>query len=231
MLLSKRNQALILILFLITILGLEVHLNKSTSSLFLRSTFWSSKQQKSPIIITAVTVGVRRFVADMLWLDLLQYYGDLSNRKEGYRQYYSKLVMITAMDPHFVYAYINGGAVLVWNLNRIPEGVALMEEGLRENPSANRLALLLAALAFQKTHELKKLIPILEDIVRWPDHPPILERMLGFILEKEHKWQEAYLHWGWVIENTKDLSIKNTAIEHAQNLLVRKIRKNQPLSK
>jgi tetratricopeptide (TPR) repeat protein len=197
----------------------DMALSRTTS--FLRSDYWTASHEKSPGGILAVVTGFRSFAADMYWFDLIQYYGDSQMSREGYRKFYPKLRTVTAMDPHFIHAYTFGGAVLAWNMNRIPEAVALMTEGVRNNPGtkeAGRLSLYMAALTYQQDQDTENLVPLLEEIVREPFHPPFLERMLGLIYERHGQWKKAQRYWVWVAENTKDGGVRETALQHLRKI-------------
>jgi tetratricopeptide (TPR) repeat protein len=110
----------------------------------------------------SVTLGLRRLIADIAWIQLLQYYG--SNEKEteepaggpaanhkcdahghcdygdsasfGTGKYYDFLKLsqrIVRSDPYFFYPYLYSSASLAWNMDRPEQALALLKEGI-DNP-------------------------------------------------------------------------------------------------
>ncbi len=79
-------------------------------------------------------LGYRQIVADLIWLQVLQNFGERTQTTEGYLWAYHAVDVLTDLDPSFVYAYQAAGVVLsVW-AHLTHESVAILEKGVRNNP-------------------------------------------------------------------------------------------------
>ncbi|MFW6172811.1 MAG: hypothetical protein ACOC5T_03615 [Elusimicrobiota bacterium] len=93
----------------------------------------------TPLSFLASMLGMRRLAADLIWIQVLQYYGERERgaveelkkrkhqKKESLKQSYSKLQsywqQIIRFDPLFVNAYLIGPTTLGWNLKRYDEAI------------------------------------------------------------------------------------------------------------
>jgi len=122
-----------------------------------------------------------------------------------------------SIDPYFTYAYLYGGAVLGWNLNRLYEAEELMKLDIANNPSEWRLPQYLAALAYQKNHNVPALITFLETVVQDPQCPLVMKALLGNIYKKQHEFDKAIALWERVYESG-DPNYTNRALHQIEEI-------------
>ncbi|MGB4441415.1 MAG: hypothetical protein WBJ62_04245 [Coriobacteriia bacterium] len=93
--------------------------------------------------------GIRRFGAAVLWnrLDPIMhgYYEGVSLTNQRYML--STIAMVVALDPEFTQSYYTGSWVLIQN-DRLEDGVAMAERGVREVPTSGLLLTNLAQLQY-----------------------------------------------------------------------------------
>jgi tetratricopeptide (TPR) repeat protein len=151
-----------------------------------------------------IALGMRRLAADLAWIQTLQYYGtpeadqseaDFENGWGHYPKFLALCQRVTHIDPFFTAAYYYGSAVLGWNLNRLDEATELLKEGIAKNPKEWRLEQYLAALAYQKNHDMKNLAKFLESMVQDPDCPNLLKAILANIYKKQGDYAKAIKLW------------------------------------
>lgn len=85
---------------------------------------------------------VRTFLAQTIWFETDLYHHQLE--AEGVvwtqeRDLMSMYRMITTLDPRFVEAYDIGAYQLVQNFHKVDEGLAYLDEGVRNNPDSAQL--------------------------------------------------------------------------------------------
>ena len=80
-------------------------------------------------------LGYRQMAADLIWLKVVQHFGNPKETKEGYLWTYHAVDVLTDLDPKFAYAYQATGTILgVWG-NRPEESIAILTKGMRHNRS------------------------------------------------------------------------------------------------
>lgn len=153
---------------------------------------------------TGIALGWRRLAADLAWIQTLQYYGtpeegqseqEFENGIGRYPQFLAYCQRVTRIDPYFTYAYLYGSGVLGWNLSRLTEAETLLKEGIANNPKEWRLHQYLAALAYQKNHNMTYLETFLEGMVKDPECPHVLKSILANLYKKTHQYENAIQIW------------------------------------
>ncbi|MFN8577388.1 MAG: hypothetical protein U0354_11065 [Candidatus Sericytochromatia bacterium] len=84
-------------------------------------------------VLKAATIGYDHFVADLLWLQLIQYIGTSTEMSTFLPENYSLIDSITTLDPQFIDAYIFGSYALTDN-KEFDKAIAVLEKGIRNNP-------------------------------------------------------------------------------------------------
>lgn len=92
--------------------------------------------------------GRARLVADLAWLQAIQYYGAhrLSDRRYPFT--HTLFQTMVGLDPQFENAYVLGALILDQDVGRTDAATALLEEGIRANPESWRLAFELGFLHY-----------------------------------------------------------------------------------
>jgi tetratricopeptide (TPR) repeat protein len=176
--------------------------------------------------VLGVALGLRRLAADLAWVQTLQYYGtpeegqteaEFENGLGQYPKLLSKCRHTTNLDPYFTYVYYYGGASLGWNLNRLAEGEALLKEGITYNPNEWRIPQYLAAMAYQKNHNVEGLTRFLESIVEDPGTPLMVKSLLANVYKKQGEFEKAIRLWE-LIYQTGDPDYRSRAIEQIKDI-------------
>ena len=171
--------------------------------------FKESKKDPFYVFLSSIS-GFRILVSDFLWMDAVQYLGDLENGKENYKQIYPKARDIITLDPNFTYPYIAVSGILFFELNEKDKAIEFIKYGIEQNPNYWQLSLYLAAYTYSKDDNLRMVVLNIKSAIKQENHPPMLERILGSIYlklaKKEPKnkdfwmgeaiklWAEMYEH-------------------------------------
>jgi tetratricopeptide (TPR) repeat protein len=123
-------------IFLLVILVPATHLSH-----LLLNDLYSNKDIKidekfnlpSPEITKVASIGYDNFVADILWLQLIQYFGRTTDVDIILPELYSLINNIITLDPKFIDAYIFGAYALVDN-KEFNKAVDILEKGSENNP-------------------------------------------------------------------------------------------------
>lgn len=87
----------------------------------------------SPEITKVASIGYDSFVADLLWLQLIQYIGGTSDVNIYLPETYSLIKNIVVLEPKFEDAYIFGSHALSFN-KEFDKASEILEKGIKENP-------------------------------------------------------------------------------------------------
>ena len=173
-----------------------------------------------------IAMGFRRLTADIAWIQTLVYYGtyektgDAEASEQGgghYPQFLAYCRRVAKIDPDFKYVFYYGGGVLGWNLNRLDEAEELLREGITAHPKEWRFQQYLAALAFQKSHNVNKLTEFLEGFIQQADCPNLLRSILANIYKKQKRYRESIRVWMMVYQ-TQDPAYLKRALSQIQEL-------------
>ena len=89
--------------------------------------------------LKVAVLGYRQLAADLIWLKVVQHFGERQQTQAGYRWAYHAVDVLTDLDPKFSFAYLAGGTVLgVW-AGLVPESIELLTKGMRYNPQVWQL--------------------------------------------------------------------------------------------
>ncbi|MFH1073529.1 MAG: hypothetical protein V1752_00415 [Candidatus Firestonebacteria bacterium] len=152
--------------------------------------FKEAKKDPFYVFLSSIS-GFRVIVADFLWMDAVQYLGNLENEKEKYKQIYPKAKDIITLDPNFTYPYIAVSGILFFELNEKDTAIEFIKYGIKNNPNYWQLSLYLAAYTYSKDDNLRMVVHNIKSAIKQENHPPMLERILGSIYIKLAKKEPA----------------------------------------
>ncbi len=173
-----------------------------------------------------ITLGMRRLSADLAWIDTLQYYGteeagasefQSENGLGRYNGFIDHCRRTIKIDPHFSYVYYYCAGALGWNLNRLNEAEALLREGIRDNPTEWRMPQYLAAMAYQKNHNIDQLTTFLAVFVQDPNCPNLVRALLANLYAKSKNYAAALRIWFQILD-TGDPAYIGQAHDHIQKI-------------
>jgi len=149
----------------------------------------------SGLMVRRASLGYETAAADLAWLRGVQYYGEhrLTDMKFGMIDHVMRIV--AELDPQFIEAYVFGGFVLAQEMRQPERGVALLEEGLRQNPTSWRLAFETGFLHYVCRHDYASAGRYFTWASRMPDHAEYVERFAAFANQKAGNTGMAILLW------------------------------------
>lgn len=103
--------------------------------------------------LKVAVLGYQHIVADLLWLKAVQGLSGRNQTREGYLGAYHATDVLTELDPKFVHAYQYTGTVLGVLAGLPKESIALLEKGVRHNPSVWQLSFFLGYDYYYELHD------------------------------------------------------------------------------
>jgi len=170
-----------------------------------------------------LSLGYSSLLADIYWTRAVQYFGGrLGQPSMRYDLLYPLLDITTDLDPHLLEAYQSGSVFLS---QPQPEGagqpdkaVALLEKGIRENPSYWRLYFTLGFVHYIDRRDFKSAQEAFEKGSNVPGALPFMKVMAARMAERSDDISTAMYLWKAVYEVTADPTVKETAMKHLASL-------------
>jgi tetratricopeptide (TPR) repeat protein len=152
----------------------------------------------SPRFFEAFSPSFRTSIADVYYLNMVQYYGEHVAGDGQLDSLPAMVDLVTTLSPHFTRAYLFGAFALV-DAGRTDAAYAMLERGFEENPDEWLLPTVLGFLAYQYGDgKDKELIAAqwYEKAAAIPGTPDYLPRLAAALLSKGGDDEKAILMWG-----------------------------------
>jgi tetratricopeptide (TPR) repeat protein len=174
-------------------------------------------------VLKRLSLGYSGLLANIYWTRAVQYFGSKHmHHASHYALLYPLLDITTDLDPHLIVAYEYGSIFLS---QRPPDGagqpdkaVALVEKGIRENPTYWRLYFTLGFIHYQDRHDFRAAQEAFEKGSEIPGALPWMKVMAARMAEDAEDIQTAIALWTAVYENNSNKDVKNTALIHLKSL-------------
>ncbi len=165
-------------------------------------------------ILKHLTAGMSSVVADLLWIETIQYTVHEYHSAEGKFAWLDHMLNATVdLDPNFVGAYQHGGMFLS-AIGSDDRALSLLERGYLNNPSS-----------WEIPYEIVKLYTL--NRRNEPESPRLAAHWLR-VMAPHHQYPQLYLNWARQIEQTNNLAgntrgIWEDVIAHAADPFVREV--------
>jgi len=173
--------------------------------------------------IRRLSPGFEDLMADVYWLRTVQYYG--YQRLWGGQRYellHPLVDIVTDLDSRLEIAY-HYGAIFLCESHPVgagdcPRGIALLEKGVRHNPTNWRLRQDLGFFTFTFLGDAQKGARILREAARLPGAPFWLEALAAEILQKGGDRETSRRIWRQMYEQSEVGPVKYNAWAHLRYL-------------
>lgn len=129
-------------------------------------------------LLQVLSLGHQRLVADLLWLQAIQYYGDKLIRRTAHMPNLAPYFdAITDLDPQFERAFSFGAYALADDLKAPDKAMALLEKGIRANPRAWGLVNQAGFVSYFYLKNPLRAAGYFSKAAQLPDTPPLARRM------------------------------------------------------
>jgi tetratricopeptide (TPR) repeat protein len=173
--------------------------------------------------VKRLSLGYSSLLADIYWTRAVQYFGAHHMQESTrYDLLYPLLEITTDLDPHLIVAYDTGSIFLS---QKIPAGagepdkaVALVEKGIRNNPTYWRLYFTLGFIHYMDRHDYKAAQQAFEKGSEVPGALPWMKVMAASMAEKADDPATAMYLWKTIYETTQNQLVKDGASMHLLSL-------------
>jgi hypothetical protein len=165
-------------------------------------------------------LGYEHLAADVLWLRIVQVLGQRTLSAQEYEWVYQALDVVTTLDPSYAYAYQVGGVILAELGHRPDLSTALLEKGLRANPTVWQIPFYLGYNHFFHFHDDRRAADYMALAAKLPGRPAYLPRLVARLYAEAGSVQVA-LDWLLPLwRDAEDVHIKDALDTRIKELTI-----------
>jgi hypothetical protein len=148
-----------------------------------------------PAALRAASLGYRGMMADLVWLLTIQYIGGHIATDRRLPELRRLVETVVALDPHFVEAYTLGALFLSYAGRDYASAIALLERGVRENPTRWEPAHDLARTYYLELKDYPKALHWFQVTDRLPGRPHYVPRFIARLYAQTGQVETALELW------------------------------------
>jgi tetratricopeptide (TPR) repeat protein len=172
----------------------------------------------APALVKGAATDFQLVIADGLWLDVLQYYGDRLTNTIGKPVNLGPMFdLITDLDPKFWFAYWLGSWVLGDN-QEVPAALRLLEKGERLNPTVYDYPYQQGFIYFLFGKDYAKAAECFLRASKVPDAPRFTRTMAARMLQRQGLDSAALSIWQQLYAQATDKTTREIAKRNVERI-------------
>ncbi|UCG52391.1 MAG: hypothetical protein JSW58_02230 [Candidatus Latescibacterota bacterium] len=165
-----------------------------------------------------MSLGYRQFVADLVWLSAVQYYGGYRKGNHDLRYFQGLIDLVVTLDPHFIFAYVFGALVVSEDLGVFDDGMAILKHGMSANPTSWELPFEIGFLNYVNRLDNAMAARYLDLASRMPGAPEYTDRFAAFVYNKAGDTDSSIRLWEAYKEHTDSPFLKELAERYIEKI-------------
>ncbi|MFQ5456061.1 MAG: tetratricopeptide repeat protein [Nitrospirota bacterium] len=166
-----------------------------------------------------IMLGFDLFVADMLWIKTVGYFGNHLLTDKEYPWLYYMVDIVTDLDPDFTFPYFFGGIILSLDANEIDKSNKILEKGMRNHPDMWQFPFYIGFNYFYHYNRPIDAAGYIERAVKNPDSPGYLKTLPARLYEKGGE-KNAGIHFlQEIYKNTEDKTLRERIEKRVREIL------------
>jgi hypothetical protein len=157
------------------------------------------------------TFGYDNLVADWIWLQTIQYYGQHSLSDRQYKYLGHMFDIITLLSPNFRVAYNFGALLLAHDASDISAADRLMQKGMENNPDDWALPFFRGFIIFAFDNNYRLAAKWFTISSRMPNAPEMPGRFAAFAMQKGNDMQTARALWCEILNKSNNKTERTIA--------------------
>jgi hypothetical protein len=215
---SRRTMLVACLVFVVAALAQRAQVDAARRLLPAVSPLEELAYYPSGTWLTQASVGYAAAWSDLLWLRAVQYYGHHRQVDNEFTKMAHVFDIITTLDPRFQSAYVFGGTALCQEGHQFEAGVALLEKGMRNNPTNWVYPFELGFVHYVGRRNLTRATFDFAQAARQPEAPDFCQRFAAWSGQRAGYEAVAFELWKQVAETTDNAVLRDKAIEHLRAL-------------
>ena len=168
--------------------------------------------------LETVALGYRAAVADLAWLQAVQYYGEHRQGGNDFSEFRHFVQAVNVLDPRFGHAYIFGAVVLATEGRDLPGAMQVLRRGARANPQSALFPFEMGFLTYVQGGDVLDAMRYLQLAAQKPGGRDRAQRFLAFMNRKLGRLETAWMLWDDLRRTTKDPGLRLVADESCRKI-------------
>ena len=122
-------------------------------------------------VLKFVSLGYQNIVADVIWLRIIQVFGDRTVTEDGYNWIYNALDAVTTLDPRFVEAYLAGSMTLTVMADHVEQSNQILKKGIAADLNQWKIPFILGFNYFNFLGDYRRAAEYIEMATAMPGRP------------------------------------------------------------
>ena len=163
-------------------------------------------------------LGYEQAMASILWLRVVQYYGEHARGDRIFNQLYHMCDVTTDLDPHFEEPYTFGAFVLVSEGRQPQAGMDLLAKGRRMNPESWKVFFESGFIEYIAWQNIPKAAHYFTRASRMPGAPEYADRFAAWVAYRAGDLRTSIVLWKELAEHSKSEVIRKKAQKQVEEL-------------
>ena len=168
--------------------------------------------------IEAVSLQYREAVADLCWMQAVQYYGEHRQGGNDLSEFGHFLDAVNTLSPLYEHAYLLGAVVLATDGADFPQAMQVLRRGSQALPQSYSIPFHMGFRSFVANNDPQAAASWFGYAARWPQGRQRALRFQAFMSRKLGNPERAWALWQDVLQTTEDESMRIIARESIKKL-------------
>lgn len=168
--------------------------------------------------IEQAALGYHDLAADLLWFKMVQYYGGYRMGENDLALFKHLVDVITDLDPQFTFAYVFGALIIAEDCGRFEQGIAVLEKGVRNNPTDWQLPFELGFLDYVYARDYERAVAHFARASKLPGAGPQAARFAAYAAGKAGHVETSIAMWEELARTSDNRYIRELAGRYIERL-------------
>ena len=171
--------------------------------------------------LKVASLGYPTFVADVIYLWSIQFYGGYDSRAERF-QYLDHVFrdVIPGVDPRFVDPYLVGALIMVVEKNDVDGALELLDQGIAANPENWLMPYEAGFWAYDTAGDFARAEEYFRLAMEIPGAPPSTSRLHAAMINKKGDKVTSLALWQEILADASDEGVLAVAANHVHDLAI-----------
>lgn len=168
--------------------------------------------------LETVALGYRTAVADLAWLQAVQYFGEHRQGGNDLAEFSHFVHAVNVLDPRFAHPYIFGAIVLATEGRDLAAALDILRRGARANPESALFPFEMGFLHYVQGGDVRAAMHYMQLAAQKPGGRDRAQRFLAFMNRKLGRLETAWMLWDDLRRTTKDPGLRMVADESCRRI-------------
>ena len=170
-------------------------------------------------LVEQIALGYREMVADLIWFNVVQYYGSYRQAHHDLAYFEGVINIVTDLDPYFTFPYVFGAAVMSQDLGRTDRAIELLKKGMAHNPTNWEFPFEIGFISYIDARDNKTAAHYFELASKLPGGGDKARRFAAFVYSQGGHEEKSIRMWELIIEESENPWMRELAERSLKRLL------------